>query len=165
VEIEIFDENGHQQKNGIQGELCVKGNHVCSGYWGQSEDIFKSDFCGDYFKTGDWGYKDDSGYLYMISRKKEIINVGGKKVSPIEVEEALNKFPGIRESACIGFHDDVLGEVVKAFVTGDTTSDDDVAIKKELMKRLENYKVPAVIEHIEEIPKTQNGKIQRLKLK
>jgi long-chain acyl-CoA synthetase len=165
TDIDVFGENGMKVSDGEEGELCVKGDHVCSGYWGQTIESFGADFIDGYFKTGDWGFKDKSGYINMISRKKEIINVGGKKVSPIEVEEVLNQYPGITESACVGVHDDVLGEVVKAFVTGSTTTADDILIKKELMRCLENYKVPAYIEHIDEIPKTQNGKIQRLKLK
>ena len=101
----------------------------------------------------------------MKSRKKEIINVGGKKVSPIEVEEALNSMAGIEESACIGVHDDVMGEVVKAFVVGHLTKADDESIKKKMLSLLENYKVPVYIEYVDRIPKTPSGKIQRLLLK
>lgn len=164
TDIKIFNERGIPVKDGDKGEICVKGKHVCSKYWGLSVENFRKDFFGDYFRTGDWGYKDIEGYIHMVSRLKEIINVGGKKVSPIEVEEALNTIEGIDESACISIHDDVLGEVVKAFVVGRDIPDAK-EIKTILMKKLENYKVPAFIEQIKEIPKTQNGKIQRLKLK
>lgn len=132
---------------------------------GVDENTFRDDFYGDYFKTGDWGYIDHSGYIYLKSRKKEIINVGGKKVSPIEVEEALNSMAGIEESACIGVHDDVMGEVVKAFVVGHLTKADDESIKKKMLSLLENYKVPVYIEYVDRIPKTPSGKIQRLLLK
>lgn len=146
-------------------ELCVKGGHVCAGYWGVSEDIFRNDFYNGYFKTGDWGYIDHSGYIYLKSRKKEIINVGGKKVSPIEVEEALNSIPGIEESTCIGVHDDVMGEVVKAFIVGCLTEEDDERVRKEMGALVENYKIPVYLEHIDSIPRTTSGKIQRLLLK
>ena len=142
----------------------MKGKHVCAKYWGLDSEKFEEDFFGKYFRTGDWGYKDPDGYVHMVSRLKEIINVGGKKVSPIEVEEALNTINGIEESACIGVQDDVFGEVVKAFIVGKNIPNEK-EIKTLLMKKLENYKVPAFIEQINEIPKTQNGKIQRLKLK
>ena len=165
TQIAILDENGHILSSGQEGELCVKGNHVCSGYWGISDAIFKSDFYNDYFKTGDWGYTDQFGYVHLKSRKKEIINVGGKKVSPIEVEEALNSISGIEESACIGVHDDVMGEVVKAFIVGSLTKADDERVRKELMALVENYKIPVYLEHIDCIPKTASGKIQRLLLK
>lgn len=163
--VAIFDETGNSVQLGQEGELCVKGKHVCSGYWGVDENTFKGDFYGDYFKTGDWGYMDHSGYIYLKSRKKEIINVGGKKVSPIEVEEALNSIVGIEESACIGVYDEVMGEVVKAFIVGSLTKADDESIKKEMLSLVENYKVPVYIEHVDLIPKTESGKIQRLLLK
>ena len=165
TEIAVFDEHGNLLPVGQEGELCVKGGHVCSGYWGGLEDIFSNDFYNGYFKTGDWGYIDSSGHIYLKSRKKEIINVGGKKVSPIEVEEALNSIPGIEESACVGVHDDVMGEVVKAFIVGSLTKGDDERIKKEMAALVENYKVPVFLEHIDCIPKTASGKIQRLLLK
>ena len=104
----------------------------------------------------------------MISRKKELINVGGKKVSPIEVEEQLFKIKGIEDCACIGVPDEdgVLGEVVKAFIVkakaSDITFDD---IKEQLNGELESYKLPVYYEWSDEIPKTQNGKIQRGLLK
>lgn len=165
TQISVFDEGGHLLLPGREGELCVKGNHVCSGYWGLPKSVFEGNFYDGYFKTGDWGYMDSSGYIYLKSRKKEMINVGGKKVSPVEVEEALNAIPGITESACIGVHDDVMGEVVKAFIAGSLTSADDERIKKMMMSQVENYKVPVYLEHIENIPKTTSGKIQRLLLK
>ena len=165
TEIVVCDEQGNLLAAGQEGELCVKGGHVCAGYWGVSEDIFRNDFYNGYFKTGDWGYIDHSGYIYLKSRKKEIINVGGKKVSPIEVEEALNSIPGIEESACIGVHDDVMGEVVKAFIVGCLTEEDDERVRKEMAALVENYKIPVYLEHIDSIPRTTSGKIQRLLLK
>lgn len=164
TDIKVFDEKGQEVADGTNGEICVKGKHVCSDYWGMPKEEFHNDFFGDYFRTGDFGHKTSDGYIYLVSRIKEIINVGGKKVSPIEVEEALNEYPGIEESACVGVHDDVLGEVVKAYYVADT--DIDVAkVHKFLFGKIEAYKIPAQYERINEIPKTQNGKIQRLKLK
>lgn len=163
--IAIFSEKGEEVANGQEGELCVAGDHVCSAYWGQSEADFRKDFFGEFFRTGDWGYIDNDGYIYLKSRIKEIINVGGKKVSPVEVEEVLNAMDGITESACIGVKDDVMGEIVKAFIVGTLTETDDEAIKKYVMAHIENYKVPAIIEHIAELPKTTSGKLQRLMLK
>lgn len=168
TDIKIFDGEGREVPDGINGEICVKGNHVCSDYWGMPKEEFHKDFFGDYFRTGDFGHKTPEGYVYLVSRIKEIINVGGKKVSPMEVEEALNEYPGIKESACVGVHDDVLGEVVKAYYVTDKGSDEDIDVAKVhkfLFGKIETYKIPAQYERISEIPKTQNGKIQRLKLK
>lgn len=164
TEIAVFSEQGERLSMNEDGEICVKGNHVCSGYWGLPEEEFQKDFFGGYFRTGDWGHIDDEGYIHLISRKKEIINVGGKKVSPIEVEEVLNEMEGIKESACVGVHDDVLGEVVKAFCVCSKEVDFD-EVKKLMTKKLEGYKIPACFETIESLPKTQNGKLQRLALK
>jgi long-chain acyl-CoA synthetase len=164
TEIAVFNDQGEPVKNHEDGEICVKGGHVCSDYWGISKEEFKKDFFGDYFRTGDWGHIDEDGYIYLVSRKKEIINVGGKKVSPIEVEEHLNEIDGIEESACVGVHDDVLGEVVKAFCVCSKEIDFEL-VKKILFKKIETYKIPAFFEVIKELPKTQNGKLQRLLLK
>lgn len=164
TDVAVFSEQGESLINNEDGEICVKGAHVCSDYWGMSKEEFKKDFFGDFFRTGDWGHIDDDGYIYLVSRKKEIINVGGKKVSPIEVEEHLNEIDGIEESACVGVHDKVLGEVVKAFCVCSKAVDFE-EVKKILFKKIETYKIPAFFEVIKELPKTQNGKLQRLLLK
>ena len=165
TEIEIFDDNGQPVKLGEEGEICIKGEHVTNGYL----DVSKEEtFYGEYFRTGDWGYKTADGYIYLVSRKKELINVGGKKVSPVEVEEQLKKIQGITDCACVGIADPngILGEVVKSFIVKDVSfniSFDE--IKKQMVGKLEDYKIPVVFEWIKEIPKTYNGKIQRLSLK
>jgi long-chain acyl-CoA synthetase len=163
----IADESGTELPDGQEGEICIKGKHVCSQYWKEDREKFASDFFNDYFRTGDWGYRESDGYLYLKSRKKEIINVGGKKVSPVEVEEILNGMDGICESACTGIPDPggVLGEVVKAFIVCDNESPSDEAIVRYMQSKIENYKIPVMIERIPEIPKTSSGKIQRLLLK
>lgn len=165
TEIKILDENGVECEAGNEGEICIKGEHVTHGYL----DLpVRDSFFGDYFRTGDWGYKTEDGYVYLISRKKELINVGGKKVSPIEVEEQLLKIPGVEDCACIGVPDDneVLGEVVKAFIVKEKGSEITFAdIDEQLTGKLESYKIPVCYEWIDAIPKTQNGKIQRGLLK
>lgn len=165
TEIKILDENGVECEAGNEGEICIKGEHVTHGYL----DLPVGDsFFGDYFRTGDWGYKTEDGYVYLISRKKELINVGGKKVSPIEVEEQLLKIPGVEDCACIGVPDaeGLLGEVVKAFIVKEKGSEITFAdIVEQLTGKLESYKIPVCYEWIDAIPKTQNGKIQRGLLK
>ena len=164
TEIAVFNESGERLGPEEDGEICVKGHHVCSGYWGLSEEEFRQDFNGEFFKTGDWGHLDREGYLHLVSRKKEIINVGGKKVSPIEVEETLNAISGIEESACIGVADAVLGEVVKAFCVCSREVDFE-EVKKSLSDKIETYKIPVYYEVIDHLPKTSSGKLQRLSLK
>ena len=103
----------------------------------------------------------------LKSRKKELINVGGKKVSPIEVEEQLMKIQGIEDCACVGASDPegILGEVVKAFIVKEQNSEITLEeIAAQLQGHLEDYKMPAQYQWIDAIPKTQNGKIQRFQL-
>lgn len=163
--IKIFDESGVECKNGIEGEICIKGQHVMRGYLKTDNT---SAFFGNYFRTGDWGYLDHQGYLYLISRKKDLINIGGKKVSPQEVEDQLNKLEGIEDCACIGVPDPdgILGEVVKAYIvkSGKKILTPE-CINEFLEDRLESYKIPVSYEWIDKIPRTQNGKIQRNLLK
>ena len=167
MEVAIFDNEGKRQPIGGEGEVCVKGEHVTCSYWNETPERFQKDFYDGYFRTGDCGYLDEQGYIYLKSRIKEMINVGGKKVSPMEVEDILNTIPGITESACVAMPDPegVMGELVKAFIVCSDDSLTDAAILEALRPKLEVYKLPAVIERIAEIPKTASGKIQRLKLK
>lgn len=166
VEIKIFTSQGTPAALGEEGEVCVKGEHVTCSYWNETPERFASDFYDGYFRTGDCGTMDAEGNIYLKSRIKEMINVGGKKVSPMEVEDILNTIPGIKESACIGIPDPgiVLGEVVKAFIVADDNLSDE-EIMQQLRPQLEVYKLPVEIERINAIPKTGSGKIQRLSLK
>ena len=163
--IRIMDEDGHEVPDKTEGEICVSGKAVTKGYLNlPKEDSFWEDF----FRTGDWGYKDEEGNLYLKSRKKELINVGGKKLSPLEVEEVLMELDFVKDCACIGVADPegVLGEVVKAFIVSDEPDKIQYDIIDELIgKKLEAYKHPRMYELIDAIPKTSSGKVQRLMLK
>lgn len=167
VEVAIFTTEGQRQPVGAEGEVCVKGNHVTCSYWNETPERFQKDFIDGYFRTGDCGFLDEDGYIHLKSRIKEMINVGGKKVSPMEVEDILKNIPGIADCACVAMPDPegVMGELVKAFIVCNDESLTDVAILNALRPKLEVYKLPAVIERIAEIPKTSSGKVQRLKLK
>lgn len=163
--VSICDEQGKELDNNTEGEICVQGDAVTIGYL----DLPKEEsFWGYKFRTGDWGIKDDDGYITLKSRKKELINVGGKKVSPMEVEEVLKTFDFVEDCVCVGASDPegVLGEVVKAYIV--TSNPEMVSydiIDPMIGKSLESYKHPLVYELIDEVPKTSSGKIQRLSLK
>ena len=165
-DIKIYSSEGRPLPLGEEGEVCVMGGHVTNSYWNESPERFASDFYDGYFRTGDCATMDADGNIYLKSRIKEMINVGGKKVSPMEVEDVLNAIPGVHESACIGIPDPgvVLGEVVKAFVVADDGLTNE-EIMEQLRPQLEVYKLPVTIERINSIPKTTSGKIQRLSLK
>lgn len=164
VEIRIFGEDGSEMPLGESGEICIRGNMVMKGYFKPEETA--AAYFGDYFRTGDEGYRAANGNLYLVSRKKELINVGGKKVSPVEVEDQIMAI-GVEDCAVVGIPDPdgILGEVPKAYILkgGTTLSLDE--IKFGIVGKLEPYKIPVVWEWIDSIPKTASGKKQRLQLK
>lgn len=167
VEVDIMGESGESLGENREGEICIKGDHVANLYLGLSEEEVKDFFWKNYIRTGDYGIKLESGYIKIVGRKKEMINVGGKKVSPIEIEEVLSTIIGITASACVGIPDPngVLGEVVKAFIVGDALLYDMTEVKNKITMSLESYKWPVEYVWIEAIPKTESGKIKRLELK
>ena len=167
VTVEIRDDSGKRVADGIPGELCVFGDVVAMRYLASDEEN-KHSHWGEFFRTGDIGIREDGGWIQLIGRAKEIINVGGKKVSPVEIEQELMRLPEIRDCACLAVQDPqgILGEVVKAFVV----LEDNASMKpkewtQRLAGRLENYKIPAMYESIDAIPKTYSGKVQRLALR
>ena len=162
--ITVRDESGCQLPTETEGEICVSGDAVTIGYIGLPPEEC---FWGDNFRTGDWGSLREDGYLCLKSRKKELINVGGKKVSPLEIESILKSFPFVEDCACVGVRDPagILGEVVKAFVVTKSPEKLTCEYMDSLIgNRLEGYKHPALYEQIDIIPKTSSGKIQRLAL-
>lgn len=165
VTIAILSDDGHTLPPGEEGEICVGGDHTARHYLSDDESGDAS--AGGLFRTGDLGRVDGEGYLHLTGRKKEQINVGGKKVSPDEVEEALMQIDGVADCACVGAADPagVLGEVVKACVVrkdGSCVSPKEV--REAMSGKMEAWKLPVVIEFVEMIPTTENGKKQRNKL-
>ena len=153
------------------GEICIKGTNLFTNY------IFtesKASFYNDYFQTGDYGYLNDHGYLFFQARKDEMMNIAGKKVSPLEIEKYLNRLSYIKESACVQSRNLNTGlDEIKAYIVlnpffpidKNFSSNINFEIKKELKKYIEYYKIPTSIVNIGKIPKSSNGKILRNKLK
>ncbi len=165
VEVCILNDEGTPVADGQDGELCVRGNMVTRSYFLPEDN--RDAFFGDWFRTGDWGHRDSSGRFYLTGRKKELINVGGEKVSPATIEEAICSL-GIADCACVAIPDPngVLGEVPKAFLLnkGEDLPTVDV-LKSALAQRLPAHEIPVEWEWIDSIPRSSSGKIQRLKLK
>ncbi len=161
VDVKIIKENGTEAEAGEEGEICVKGDMVVKSYFLPKDNV--EAFCNGYFRTGDWGYKSSSGNLYLVARKKELINVGGKKVSPIEIEDALERI-GVGETMCVAIPDPdgVLGEVPKAMLVKGTFSKSIEEIRRELASVIETYKMPKAFEIVDSIPKTSSGKKKRI---
>jgi acyl-CoA synthetase (AMP-forming)/AMP-acid ligase II len=146
---------------GEQGEICVRGPGVVSAYRGE---VGQESFDAGWFRTGDLGYRDEDGYLYITGRLREMINRGGEKIAPREVEEVLLTHPAVRDAAVIGRPDAQYGEVAVAYVVADGVwSGDDLArcLHDYAAARLSAYKVPVDCVRVEELPRNPNGKINR----
>jgi acyl-CoA synthetase (AMP-forming)/AMP-acid ligase II len=159
VQITIADDKGNHLKPHERGEVCIKGPNVITGYENNPEANATSFFDG-WFRTGDQGFLDDNGYLTLVGRLKELINRGGEKISPREIDEVLLAHPAIAEAVCFGVPHKMWGEEVEAAVTlkGDASAADLVAYCKE---KLSDFKRPKQIHITEAIPRTATGKIQR----
>ena len=162
VDVKIMNSDGREAECGASGELCVKGNMVMARYLRDEDNLHA--FFGDYFRTGDCGYKDKDGYIYLLAREKELINVGGKKVSPMEVEDAIISL-GVGDCVCVPQKDEkgIMGELVFCYILKGSTQMSFEEIAEKLSHRLEVYKRPVAYGWIDEIPMTASGKKQRLK--
>lgn len=159
VRVQIMDEEGIELAIGEVGEIAVQGPNVMKGYWNNPEAT--AEFIRDgWFYTGDLGYKDEDGYFFIVDRKKDMINRGGLKVYPREVEEILYRHPAVLEAAVVGIPDKLSTEAVKAFVVlkADQTAKAS-ELKSYCKEQLANYKVPKIIEFVQVLPKTATGKV------
>lgn len=165
TDIAIRDEAGHDVPLGDSGELCVSGPQVMAGYWQRPEETAKVMMADGFLRTGDMATMDIKGFLRIVDRKKDLIDVSGFKVYPNEVEDVIAMHPGVLEVAVIGVPDERSGEAVKAFVVkrdAALTAHDLIA---HCRKSLVAYKVPRQIEFRGELPKSNVGKILRRALK
>ncbi|GAB2265203.1 Ribonuclease ageritin [Dionaea muscipula] len=160
-EMAILDENGVIQGTGAHGEVCVRGPNVTKGYK-NNPDANKSGFLFGWFHTGDLGYFDSDGYLHLVGRIKELINRGGEKISPIEVDAVLLSHPDIAQAVAFGIPDDKYGEeIVCAVIPREGSNLDKEEVSKFCKKNLAAFKVPKKVFITDDLPKTATGKIQR----
>ncbi|HEX6259038.1 MAG TPA: class I adenylate-forming enzyme family protein [Woeseiaceae bacterium] len=169
VEMRVVDEAGRVAQDGVDGHIEVRGGHLFTGYW-QDPDLTAETLHDGWLRTGDLGRRDGDGYYYLQARFSDIINVGGRKVSPQEIEEILATHPAIAESACVGIPDPqgISGEMVSAFLVAKPACQNLPGfpeLAKLLRQKLEPYKIPRKFTWIEEIPKSSSGKILRRQLK
>lgn len=163
--VRILDEKGEPVPFGEQGEIAVRGPQVVPGYWRRPEDTAAA-LPGGELLTGDIGFMDLDGWLYVVDRKKDMINAAGFKVWPREVEDVLYTHPSVREAAVVGVADVYRGETVKAYVSLRQSADADVEELRQYCKdRLAAYKYPREVEILAELPKTASGKILRRELR
>lgn len=169
TECKIADVEGQTLPTGEVGELLIRGPQVMKGYHNNPEATRAAIEPDGFFHTGDLAYVDDKGYYYIVDRVKDMINVGGLKVYPKEVEHVLYEHPAVAECAVVGISDVRKGETVKAFVVLKSSHQPSEALKEELkqhcLKEIAAYKHPREIEFVNTLPKTASGKIQKYRLK
>ncbi|MFF9769312.1 class I adenylate-forming enzyme family protein [Streptomyces sp. NPDC014636] len=163
--VRILDDQGAEVPFGEQGEIVVRGPQVVPGYW-RRPDATAETFPDGELRTGDIGFMDEQGWLYVVDRKKDMINASGFKVWPREVEDVLYTHPAVREAAVVGVPDGYRGETVKAYISlrpGAEAAPDELA--GYCKERLAAYKYPRQVEILPELPKTASGKILRRELR
>jgi amino acid adenylation domain-containing protein len=170
TEMWIVDDFGHKVPPDTIGQLVIRGATVMKGYWEKPEATARMLKPGPIpgemvLYTGDYCRMDDEGYLYFIGRGDDMFKSGGEKVAPKEIEAVLYDIPGVREAAVIGVPDDVLGRAIKAYVVlerGATLSERDV--KRHCREKLETFFVPRHVKFVDELPRTDTGKIKKTAL-
>lgn len=166
AEIKVIDEEGNALPPGQQGELCVRGTCVTRGYLNKPEAtavVFDEE---GWFHSGDIAYMDDDGYAYIVDRKKDMINVGGEKVFPSEVEDMMLSHPKIKDLVIVGIPDEIRGEAPKAFIElkeGESATEEE--IRAYCKEKMAPYKVPVSVEFLDEVPRSASGKALRRLLK
>lgn len=165
TDVVILDDDGVELPFGMPGEICMKGPQVMSGYWNRSEERNQFFTPEGYFKSGDIGTMSPEGYVQIVDRKKDMIVVAGFKVFPNEIEELISSMPGVRECAVIGFPHRKLGEIVKAYIVKDKLDLTEAQVIQYCKEQMSSYKRPRKIAFIDEMPKSNVGKILRRHLR
>lgn len=159
AEIRVVDAQGRDVPTDEAGEVAIRGPGVTSGYLNNDEAHAEAFFDG-WFRTGDRGFLDEDGYLFLQGRLKEMILRGGENISPYEIEDVLLAHPAVADAVCFGIEDRKYGEVVGAAVAlkGEAGEDE---LKAHCREHLAAFKIPTVITVLDEIPRTPTGKVQR----
>jgi long-chain acyl-CoA synthetase len=160
VAVSIHDEKGKALPTGQVGEILVKGDNVMIGYLNSDEETNKALTPDKMLRTGDMGFLDENGFLYITGRKKELIICGGENVHPLEIETVLNSHPKVEESAVIGVHDPLRGERPRAYIKlreGQNALPGE--IRRFCLEKMASFKVPREIAFVDDFPRNSLGKI------
>ena len=163
VEVKVLDLESKKYITNQVGEILIKGNNIFNGYYKSNNNTYLHK---GYFKSGDLGKIDDSGYVTYLGRINDIINIGGLKVSPDEIEKVIIDYNGINDAAVVGQEDedDIHGVIITAYIIVDF----DINIKElknHCIKYLEPYKIPNTFIRIQNLPKSPSGKLKRKDLR
>jgi oxalate---CoA ligase len=165
VEIKILDQSGNEVPRGSEAEICIRGENVTSGYLNNAKANEEAFTKGGFFRTGDQGKQDSEGYVIITGRIKELINRGGEKISPIELDNVITQHPAIGEAVSFAIPSEMYGqEVGVAVVAKDGKSVTEKAVIDFVAERVSKFKKPSRVWILKEIPKTATGKVQRRKV-
>ncbi|RSL88721.1 hypothetical protein CEP52_015134 [Fusarium oligoseptatum] len=162
VEVRILNDQGEEVSQGSEGEICIKGENVTKGYLNNPSANASSYHKNGFFRTGDQGKKDEDGYIIITGRIKELINKGGEKISPIELDNVLTRHPKVSEAVSFAIPDEVYGQDIGVAVVlknGEKLTASE--LKGWVEERSAKFKVPKKVYFTEVMPKTATGKIQR----
>lgn len=164
-EIKVMDEKGREFPPGEIGELWIKGPNVVKGYWNNPKAT-ENEFVDGFWRSGDIGRLDQDGYVYLMDRKKDMINRGGEKIFCVEVENAICSHPKVQEASVVGVPDPIFGEQVKAVVVP-KPGEEIVAeeIQRYVREKLADFKVPKYVVMSDELPRNPGGKVIKPLLK
>ncbi|MDT8437815.1 MAG: AMP-binding protein [Wenzhouxiangellaceae bacterium] len=165
TECKVIDEQGQEVAIGEPGELCIRGPQVMQGYWQRPEETSKVLSDDGWLKTGDMAARDEKGYFFIVDRKKDMILVSGFNVYPNEIEDVVAAHPKVLEVGAIGVEDAKSGELVKVVVVRKDESLTVEELRAYCKQELTGYKVPRYVEFVDELPKTNVGKILRRELR
>ncbi|ROT41508.1 peroxisomal-coenzyme A synthetase [Sodiomyces alkalinus F11] len=162
VEVRILDDSGKELSQGAEGEICIKGDNVTKGYLNNPSANASSFTANGFFRTGDQGKKDEDGYVIITGRIKELINKGGEKISPIELDNVLTRHEAVSEAVSFAIPDELYGnEIGVAIVIKPSKTLGEDELRNWVAEKLAKFKVPKKIYFTETMPKTATGKIQR----
>ncbi|KAF4831899.1 putative peroxisomal-coenzyme A synthetase [Colletotrichum tropicale] len=162
VDVRILDDEGNELEQGKEGEICIRGENVTKGYLNNPAANASSYTKGGFFRTGDQGKKDEDGYVVITGRIKELINKGGEKISPIELDNVLTRHPAVSEAVSFAIPDEMYGQDIGVAIVlkqGQQLKQDE--LRGWVAEKLAKFKVPKKIYFTETMPKTATGKIQR----
>jgi len=165
TDLSVRDDEGRELGIGECGEICVRGPQVTRGYWNRPDETALVMHPDGYLRTGDVGYVDENGYVFLVDRKKDMILVSGFNVYPNEVEDAAALHPGVLEVAAVGVPDERSGEAVKLYVIRRDPALDAETLIAHCHTQLTGYKVPKYVEFRDALPRSSIGKILRRELK
>jgi acyl-CoA synthetase (AMP-forming)/AMP-acid ligase II len=164
VELDVRGDTGESLTHGEPGEVWVRGANVMAGYY-RDPAATAAVLCGGWLKTGDSGYVDAEGFLYIQGRRSDMIKSGAHRISPLDVEDVIAALPEVAEVAVVGLPDDVLGETIKAVIAlRPGASLDALAVQRHCSEQLPRYKVPKFVEFTDRLPRTTSGKVMRYRL-